>query len=709
MSDRDNAHLRFKKWTQRSPELLNAELSRLAFTERIIERAEDPALPLLERTKFYALAVTNLDEFFMIHVARFERLLRGETSALDHMRFLRDRRRIAVRITTIEQRLAQLWSSTLEPALAGAGVALKSFAELDAPAREVVTQWFVRELRPHLQTTPLTWASQTTLESLAPGLLIVEDGQVLLVQAPASLPSLLCVRRLDPQRTHDDPRGDYVSSVDLMHHFSMIAAASEGPPKDIYALRITREADDDPDYDDHTDPISAIEGALAARKHARCVRLELDVDAPADLRARLARYFDLLEWQVRPLHRIPRQLEAPSSLARDLREHSELHYAPLHPYVPDVVREHGDLFAILRQRDLLLYHPYDSFDTVLEFIRQAAHDPSTESLWLTLYRVGAESPLLAILRAALANGKRVVVFVELRARFDEHTNIAIARELEAAGAEIEFGPAHTKVHAKACLVERREGDLLRGYVHLGTGNYHHVTASSYVDLGILTSDLDLVTDITDFLRSLHGGLRTRTYTNILVAPAELREALAARIRRIIANQRNGVECVIKFKTNALVDDGMIELLYEASRAGVSILLHVRGCCRLRPKVPGLSENIDVVSFVGRFLEHARLYYFREGTTEELLSGSADLMPRNLERRVELLFPIKDPALRAAILDEVLDSDPAGGQQLMHDGSYEPVSPRPGQRQTSFQTTLAAHGGRWRCIDNAPCAGSKDPP
>jgi len=363
------------------------------------------------------------------------------------------------------------------------------------------------------------------------------------------------------------------------------------------------------------------------------------------------------------------------------------------PALPPALGEEGGIFAAIRRQDILLHHPYDSFAPVVDFLRAAARDPNVLAIKQTLYRVGRNSPVVEALLEAVGNGKQVAALVELKARFDEESNIEWARSLESEGVHVVYGLLGLKTHSKVALVVRREDEGIRRYVHLSTGNYNPATAQVYTDIGLLTCDEAMGADASDLFNYLTGYSAKRSYRKFLVAPLNMREGVQALIEREIAHAGQGQAAHLILKLNSLVDKPMMQLLYRASQAGVTVDLLVRGICCLRPGVPGQSENIRVVSIVGRFLEHSRAFYFRNGGAEELYLGSADLMPRNLDRRVEVVFPVQDPRLVRHLRDHVLGTylaDTAKARRLRADGSYEPVKPTPGEEPLDSQRWLIAH-------------------
>lgn len=367
------------------------------------------------------------------------------------------------------------------------------------------------------------------------------------------------------------------------------------------------------------------------------------------------------------------------------------------PSVPSALSQGRDPFAAIKEGDVLLYHPYDSFAPVIDLIHRAARDPQVLAIKQTLYRVGPDSPVVDALMEARERGKQVAVLVELKARFDEENNIVWARALERAGVHVVYGLLGLKTHAKLLLIVRREHDAITRYVHMSTGNYNDLTARLYADIGLLTSDEEIGADVSDVFNSLTGYSQKQAYRKLLVAPGLMRQQILDRIEREIAHHRAQGNGYMAFKMNALVDEPCIEALYRASQAGVQIDLQVRGICCLRPGVPGVSETISVTSIVGRFLEHSRIYYFRNGGDPEILLGSADLMPRNLDRRVEQLFPVEDPRLRAVLYDPILRihlGDNVQARRMLPDGTYERIEPEEGEPTLDSQQWMIAHRGIW---------------
>jgi polyphosphate kinase len=422
------------------------------------------------------------------------------------------------------------------------------------------------------------------------------------------------------------------------------------------------------------------------------VRLEMDQRAPDRIRDLLLRNLELPPYQV---YMFAEPLRFADLMELTRIDRPDLKYPPFVPAIPAAMARGESLFDLIKSRDQLLYHPYDSFLPVVDFVREAAADPNVLAIKQTLYRVGANSPIVEALTAARQQGKQVAVLLELQARFDEENNIAWARALEDEGVHVVYGVLGLKTHAKVCLVVRREADGIRRYVHLGTGNYNVITSRIYTDLSYFTCDPTIGADVSDLFNSLTGYAHKERYRTLLVAPDSLRTGIISRIEREISRHRAHGDGYIAMKMNSLVDKQCIQALYRASQAGIPIDLQVRGICCLRPGVPGVSETITVTSIVGRYLEHARIFYFRNGGDEDLLQGSADLMPRNLDRRVEVIFPVESPELRRTIIDDILKvhlRDTVQARVLLPDGTYSEVQPKDGEAAFSSQDWLMEH---WR--------------
>src|SRR5947209_7498508 len=457
-----------------------------------------------------------------------------------------------------------------------------------------------------------------------------------------------------------------------------------------YPFRVLRDADIELQEDEASDLLEYIEQELRQRRFGSVVYLEVNPSMPPRIRSLL---LDNLEITSDDMTVIDGPLGLVDLLELHHLDRQDLKDPPFAPRLPPILRKEHNLFSLIRQQDILMHHPYDSFNSVLDFIRVAAHDPQVLAIKQTLYRVGTNSPVVKMLLEAVENGKQVAVLVELKARFDEENNIEWARALERAGVHVVYGLVGLKTHAKAALVVRKEEDGLRRYVHLGTGNYNASTARIYEDLCLLTCRPEIGADVTELFNLLTGYSRQHSYRKLLVAPIGLRRCIVERIEREIRMQEEHGNGRLIFKMNALVDPGIIQMLYRASQAGVSIDLIIRGMCCLRPGLPGISENIRVKSTVGRFLEHSRIFLFGNNGQEEIYLGSADMMQRNLDSRVETLFPIEDPILCEAIRDQVLQpylADTVNTYELLSDGVYVRVKPEPGEPLFDCQAWFITH-------------------
>ncbi|MEM7049946.1 MAG: polyphosphate kinase 1 [Acidobacteriota bacterium] len=690
---------------------LNRELSWLRFNERVLEEALDTRHPLLERVKFLAIFSSNLDEFFMIRVSGLRRQL--AVGALepppDGMTPAEQLAAIREALTPLIESRARCWNDDLLPKLRHRGIRVLRYDDLKSKQRKLLRRHFRSEIFPTL--TPLAFDPSHPfphISNLSINLAVVindpgHGDRFARLKVPNSLPRLLRIPSEDkagsyqrlglelPQATHFVWIEEVIAAnLDLLFPELEVDAA--------YPFRVTRDADLEIEEDEASDLLSAMQEVVGLRHFGSVVRLEVDERMPERIREILTRNLELAPYQVY-------EAEAPLGMS-DLFEltkveRPELKDPPFLPLVPPELSGEESLFAAIRRRDVLLYHPYDSFTPVVDFVRQAAEDPDVLAIKQTLYRVGPNSPIVEALMEARENGKQVSALVELKARFDEANNIVWARALERAGVHVVYGLLGLKTHAKMCLVVRKEHEGIRRYVHLGTGNYNPETARIYTDLGFFTADEEIASDVSDLFNALTGYSRKDRYHKLLVSPHSMRQQLLDRIQREIDLHRESGDGHIAFKMNSLVDRACIRALYEASQAGVRIDLQVRGICCLRPGVPGLSENITVTSIVGRFLEHARIYYFHNGGAEEIYLGSADLMPRNLDGRVEVLFPVSDPALRDPLRDEILFLHLRDNQQarlLEASGTYQRLTPGKRRHGDDTQSIRLAERGSWHLED-----------
>ena len=649
----------------------NRELSWLAFNERVLEEAFDPVRPPLERLKFLCIFSTNLDEFFMIRVAGLKHQIRASVAELspDGLSPFEQIRQINTRVREMVARFGSCFREDVMPMLSRHGIVVRPYADLPPEAREGLDRYFASEVFPVL--TPLAVDPGHPFPHLLNlGLnlaLVLEplraEGEPLfaVLQVPSVLPRLVPLRDMKPGH-------QFVLLEEIMAQH----AAELFPGyrvRHCFPFRVTRDADMTIAELEADDLLQTVEQSLRSRDRGAAVRLEVPADAPADLVDGLG--VDL------GLHRNDiYRIQGPLNMA-DFMRLTDLDYPALKetPFTPRaLVREKGEsFFARVRAGDLLLHHPYDSFDPVVELITQAAEDPRVLAIKQTLYRTsGGDSPIVRALARAAQNGKQVTALVELKARFDEKANIRWARALEDAGVHVVYGLIGLKTHCKVALVVRKEDDGIRRYIHMGTGNYNPKTARIYTDLGLITCRPDIGADASQLFNLLTGYSSFESWRKLIVAPHGMRERFLSFVSREIEHAKASRPARIVCKMNSLVDPKMINALYEASGAGVPIDLVVRGICCLRPGVTGLSQNIRVTSIVGRLLEHERIYYFCNGGAEEVYCGSADWMERNFDRRVETIYPVEDPGLRERIITQVLLlnlADNVAARELAPDGTY----------------------------------------
>ncbi len=673
---------------------INRELSMLEFNYRVLEEALDPTVPLLERVKFLAIFANNTDEFFMIRVSGLrEQVAAGVVeSPADGLTPAQQLAAIRKRLLPMLDLQYQCYREEISPQLRENNILMVRYDELPDDRKEALQMYFDSEIFPVL--TPLAVDPGRPFPhisnlSLNLAVLLQDENQqrrFARIKVPQGLPRIVPVHEM-AHRFLGKSMGKKMQFVLLEE---IIAANLETlfPGMQIlesHPFRVTRNADMEIEEDEASDLLETIEAGVRQRRFGRVVRLEVQQDMPQFL-------LDLLKGHLSAERSDIYQMNGPLGLSQffDLAalDVPPLKYPPFVPQQPAVLSQGEDLFSVLREQDILLYHPYDSFLPVIRFFREAALDPDVLAIKTTLYRVGSNSPIVNALLEAREHGKQVAVLVELKARFDEENNIVWARKLEAQGVHVVYGLLGLKTHCKVALVVRREADGLRRYVHLSTGNYNATTARIYSDIGLLTSRPDLGIDASELFNRLTGFAPGATYRKLLVAPEYLRKRFDQLICREIEHAREGREARLIFKMNALVDAKLIRRLYDASMAGVQVDLLVRGICCLRPGLKGLSENIRVTSVVGRFLEHPRIYYFANAGQPEIYLGSADLMPRNLDRRVETIFPVEDEALKTRLLDEVLAiaiRDNVKVRELLPDGTYVRIQPADGEPLIDSQT------------------------
>ena len=666
------------------------ELSWLEFNDRVLEEAIDERNPLLERLKFVAIYGTNLDEYFMIRVAALKQQVAAEVHRRSNDGRLPEEQLAAIsrRLRISLRRFSSLLRDELLPALAREGIEILRYSDLDDAQRASLSELFDERVFPVLTPLavdkghPFPYISNLSL-SLA----------VEMYEATPEGPQMHFARVKVPQSLHrfvpiDAPEGRrhfvrleevIANNLDALFPGMEIRAS--------YCFRVTRDADLDLQEDEADDLLRAIESELRRRRFGEPVRLEVEASMPPHLSQMLLEALSLGDVD---LYAIDGMLGTNDFWAIVNLDRPDLHDPPFTPAIPQRLVGETDIFAAIREGDILLHHPYESFDPVVQFVKQAAADPQVLAIKQTLYRTSGDSPVVNALVEAAENGKQVAALIELKARFDEENNIHWARNLERVGAHVVYGFPGLKVHAKVILIVRDEPDGIRRYVHFGTGNYNDKTAKIYTDLSLFTCRPELGADVTHLFNQLTGFSKTTKYRKLLVAPTTLRSGFTDLIEREAEHARAGRPSGIVAKLNAISDARMVQALYRASQAGVPIELFVRGMCELRPGIPGVSDTIRVRSMVGRFLEHSRIFLFENAGKRELYMGSADWMGRNLDRRVETVVPVLDPAIAEHICEGILafmERDNCKTRWLRSSGTYVRRTAANGEPAFCAQTEL----------------------
>jgi polyphosphate kinase len=672
---------------------INRELSWLEFNHRVLEEALDAQNPLLERVKFFCIVSSNLDEFFEVRVAGLKQQIESEVveRTMDGLTATETLRAIVKRVRRMVEQQYACWREELLPALAANGIRLLELAELEASDLAWVEDYYHTQVRPvvtPLAIDPAHPFPQLLNKSLnlIVRLEMARNREVLkhmaVVQIPRNMPRMVKLPRADA-------RQDYVYLDRLIGHY--LADLFPGTKLlGYWPFRVTRNSELYIDEEESSNLLKAVENELHNRRKGDAVRLEIDHQCPQFVREPLLK---TLRLSADDLYLIDGPLNPTRLMALTEGDHSpELRDPPFVAPVTAKLRQQPDLFAAIRERDILLHHPYENFNSVVEFLELAASDPDVLAIKQTLYRTGGDRRIIGALENAVRNGKQVTAVVELRARFDEANNIAWARQLEEAGVHVVYGLVGYKIHAKSCLVVRREGHNIRRYVHLATGNYNPTTAKLYTDLGLFTCRPEFGEDVTNFFNLLTGICQFQSLRKLVAAPFELQDRLLTLIERETRNARQGLPARIILKINSLADREVIQALYRASVAGVKVDLIVRGICCLRPGLKGASENITVRSIVDRFLEHSRVYYFENACQPQVFISSADWMPRNFFRRIELAIPVEDGVLRERLISEVLAislADNSKARFLQADGSYRRAAAAQGDKPSRSQFQFLA--------------------
>jgi polyphosphate kinase len=685
-----------------SPSLyINRELSLLEFQRRVLEEVRDETNPLLERLKFLAIFGSNMDEFFMVRVSGIRKQIEAGVLQVSPDGMTPREELAAIRKFAQElfEEAQQFFQRKLLPKLEKVGIHILEYGKLGKTQKERADKYFKERIYPIL--TPLALDPGHPfphISNLSLNLAIVvrdKNGneKFARLKVPATLPRLVPIKRSSGSARKDGtiPHNHYfvwleqviaANLQDLFPGLEVVAA---------YPFRVVRDADVEIQELEADDLLETMQQSIRKRKFGSVVQLAIHPTMPVHVRELLVENLEVSHNDVYTLNH-PLGWGDLMQLYNSV-ERYDLKYPPSNPRVPKPLRsfeKSDDIFAAIRAEDILLHHPYDSFAPVLDFLNAAARDPDVLAIKQTLYRVGPNAPVVDALLEAAERGKQVAVLVELKARFDEESNIGWALALERAGVHVVYGLVGLKTHCKVTMVVRQEGEGIRRYLHLATGNYNAVTSRAYEDFGLFTCDQDMGADASDLFNYLTGYSTKQKYKKLFVAPVNLRESIEALIKREIGHARAGQKTRLIFKMNSLVDPRMIQLLYAASQAGVKVDLLVRGICCLRPGIKGVSDNIRVISIVGRYLEHSRLYYFHNQGKEEVYLGSADLMPRNLDHRVEVVFPVASKAHIRYLREKVLEAyfrDNVRARFLNADGTYTRATPKGNERPFDVQSYL----------------------
>jgi polyphosphate kinase len=684
---------------------INRELSMLQFQRRVFEEAMDYTNPLLERVKFLAIVGSNMDEFFMIRVGGLMMQVDAGVVefSIDGLSPAEQLAAVRKSANEIMVKASNYWNDELLPLLNEEGIHVLKYQELTEKQTDNVQSYFDEVVFPVL--TPLAFDPGHPFPyisnlSLNISVFIRDRGgqeHFARIKVPASLPRLVPIKRSSGSVRKDGtvPHHHYFVMLEEIILENLFALFPGMEIVEAYPFRVTRNADFIIQELEADDLLETIEESVRERRFGSVVRLTITAEMSKQIRKILIQNLNVDTKDIYPL-------QNPLGLSSLFELYNIDRYdLKFTPFVPPIISQLSSIesadtnpdsiFSAIRRENIILHHPYDSFTPVIEFLKTAARDPNVLAIKQTLYRAGQNSPVVqALLEARRDYGKQVAVLVELKARFDEESNIGWAKVLEAEGVHVIYGLVGLKTHSKIALVIRKEGEGIRRYIHLGTGNYNAVTAHLYEDMGMFTCDPEIGADATDLFNFITGYSSKKDFRKLWIAPVNLRSKMETCIRREIEHRLSGKPARLIFKMNSLVDKPMIKLLYEASRAGVEIDLLVRGICCMRPGIPGVSDNIRLISVVGRYLEHSRIYYFLNGGEEEIYMGSADLMPRNLNRRVEVIFPVEDQKHIRYIRDDVLETylkDNVKARSMRPDGSYERLTPAPDQNAVNTQNVF----------------------
>ena len=679
----------------------NRDLSWVEFNKRVLYEALNPDLPVLEKVKFISIFSSNLDEFYMIRISGLKEQIAANIHepTIDGLTPLEQVRQIEKSLKPMIKQMNDLWMNEIVPGLKKHRVELLRFEEFSEAERKKLRDYFTKEIYPIL--TPLAFDPGRPfpyISNLSLNLAILVkkpngENHFARIKVPTNIPRLLQTdtilkpgKRLGSSRRFNTK---FVWLADLIReNLDMLFPGME--VVEAHRFRITRDTDIELQEDEADDLLRVIEENIRQRRFGSVVRMEVTSSMPEFM---LDTLMENLRITREDVHMVDGEIGLSDVMTLYSLPLHQLKEKPYYPATPKIFDDDEDIFTTLKQRDVLLHHPYHSFTPVIEFIKQSARDPDVMAIKQTLYRVGPDSPIIKCLIEAAERGKQVAVLVELKARFDEENNIFWARELEKVGVHVVYGLVGLKTHAKMTLVVRKEFDGVKRYVHMATGNYNAITAKLYTDLGLFTCDEDVCADVSDIFNYLTGYSKQKDYRKLIVAPVNMRNQMIEKIIREIENVKAGGKGKIIWKLNSLVDPTIISVLYEASANGVKIDLIVRGICCLIPNVPGLSENINVTSIVGRYLEHSRVFYFYNNGNEEFYLSSADMMQRNLDRRVEISFPVEDKKLQNELMRTLIKislKDNTKTRILTRDMNYEIITTENGVKKINSQEWLMKH-------------------
>ncbi len=657
----------------------NRDLSWLEFNRRVMDEAFIKDLPLLDKIKFVAIFFLNLDEYYMIRVAGIKDQIAAKIvePTIDGLTPRQELAKIEIEVNEMLDKVYSYWNNTLMKDLKKNDIRITEFSKLENDEKIALKQYFIKEISPVL--TPLAFDPGRPFPyisnlSLSFALIVKKtngDKHFARLKIPGILPRLIHINKIvdDYNNSKSDGPAKFVWLDDLIkEHLFVLFPGLE--VLQAHQFRITRDSDIEIQEDEADDLLELIEENIRQRRFGNVVRLEVEKEMPESM---IGIITENLLISTEDIHIIDGPLGLSSVMELTKLQHHTLKEKPFLPHLPTVFEDdEKSIFSIIKESDRFLHHPYNSFKPVEDFIKQAAHDPDVLAIKQTLYRTGSDSPVIKYLIEAAEAKKQVAVLVELKARFDEENNIIWAKELEKAGIHVVYGLVGLKTHCKMAMVVRKEADGVKRYVHLGTGNYNASTAKLYTDMGLLTNDPEICADVSEVFNYLTGYSEQKRFRKLFVAPVNIRTNILQLIAREIDHCRKGKKGHLIFKMNSLVDPALIAALYEASKFGVKVELIVRGICCLVPQKPGLSDNIRVISIVGRFLEHSRIYFFNNGGDYKIYLSSADLMPRNLDRRVETAFPVKNAEIKKYIKEHVLEMSMKDNQKarvLLPNGRY----------------------------------------